>query len=248
MNGPPIRRRGLVVFDVDGTLHDTSRWWPSVLRAGLVRFTAQTGLALDVPDDAAANAVVGMRDAGVWAPFLPQGHKDRWSELRSVVLPMEVDVLRSGEDHLFPGVREILTTLRQLGIATALASNCRSAYFGGICEGQGLAALTDWQFCLDSEGVRSKTDMVAFAMAAAGPVPAVMVGDREPDLEAARAVGIPFLWRPNPACDLPSADGRWDGSLGSLLRGISACGISFPASELPPPAREPRGPGPSSPR
>ena len=44
----------LVVFDVDGTLHDTFRWWAPVIRAGLQRFAAATGIDLAMPSDAEA--------------------------------------------------------------------------------------------------------------------------------------------------------------------------------------------------
>lgn len=54
----------LVVFDLDGTLHDTFRWWSPVIRAGLRRFAEQHQLAIEMPSDAVAEAVVGMRDSG----------------------------------------------------------------------------------------------------------------------------------------------------------------------------------------
>src|SRR5262245_12899557 len=117
----------LVVFDVDGTVHDTFRWWAPVIRRGLQRFAETTGIPIAMPSDVEAEAVVGMRDAGVWAPFLPAEHKHRWQDLRAVVVPMEVATLNTGADYLFPGVRELLPHLRRLGVKVALASNCRSA-------------------------------------------------------------------------------------------------------------------------
>jgi phosphoglycolate phosphatase-like HAD superfamily hydrolase len=210
----------LVVFDVDGTLHDTFRWWAPILRAGLQRFAAQHGLTIAMPDDATAEAVVGMKDAGVWAPFLPDSHKGRWQELRSVVLPMEVEEVSRGVDYLFPGVRPLLRHLRANGVKVAIASNCRSVYMGAMQHGQGLAALSDWQFCLDSAGVQSKTDMLRLAREAAGASRMVMVGDREPDHEAARALGWPFLWRRNHRCHIADADFAWTGDPGELLAAI----------------------------
>jgi phosphoglycolate phosphatase-like HAD superfamily hydrolase len=210
----------LVVFDVDGTLHDTFRWWSKVIRAGLQRFAAQHGLAIPMPSDAEAEVVVGMRDAGVWAPFLPEPHKHRWQELRSVVLPIEVETVTSGVDYLFEGVRPMLVHLRRIGVKVALASNCRSTYMAAIQRGQGLAALSDWQFCLDSNGVKTKTDMLRLARAAAGAERVVMVGDREPDHEAAQALGWPFAWRKNTRCDLNTADFVWNGEPDHLLGGL----------------------------
>lgn len=207
----------LIVFDVDGTLHDTFRWWAPIIRAGLQRFAEREKLAIEMPTDAAAEAVVGMRDAGVWAPFLPEEHKHRWAELRQVVLPMEVDEISSGVDYLFAGVRELLPHLRNRGICVALASNCRSTYMGGMMVGQGLAAISDHQFCLDSAGVDSKTDMLARAKEAAGARRPIMVGDREPDHEAAVAHGWPFVWRENGRCRIAAADLIWDGDPARFL-------------------------------
>jgi phosphoglycolate phosphatase-like HAD superfamily hydrolase len=210
----------LVVFDVDGTLHDTFRWWAPVIRAGLARFAETHGLRIEMPSVAAAEAVVGMKDAGVWAPFLPEGQKHRWQELRSVVLPMEVEEVSRGVDYMFPGVRPLLAHLRRLGVKVALASNCRSVYMGAMQHGQGLAAATDWQFCLDSPGVTTKTDMLRIARETAGADRVVMVGDREPDHEAARALGWPFVWRQNDRCRIDDAEFTWSGDPNHLLAAL----------------------------
>ena len=202
----------LVIFDVDGTLHDTFRWWTPVIQAGIQRFAEQEGITLELPDQASAEAVVGNRDAGVWGPFLPDGMKDRWRDLRSVVIPMEVAEISRGVDYLFPGVRELLTHLREVGVAVALASNCRDGYFRGVKEGQGLGDLVDHAFCLDSEGVDSTTDMLRLARAAVGAGRVVMVGDRDADQDAAAAAQVPFLWRHNDRFPLDGVDGVWDGS------------------------------------
>ena len=68
----------LVVFDIDGTLHNTFAWWSPIIRAGLQVFAQQKGIEIPVPTDEQAEAVVGMKDEGVWAPFLPEGHKHLW--------------------------------------------------------------------------------------------------------------------------------------------------------------------------
>ncbi len=45
-----------------------------------------------------------------------------------------------------------------------------------------------------------------------------MHGDREPDPEAARDQGLPFIWRRNDRCDLAAdSDGVWDGDPDQFL-------------------------------
>ncbi|MFN8825453.1 MAG: HAD hydrolase-like protein, partial [Planctomycetota bacterium] len=48
----------------------------------------------------------------------------------------------------------------------------------------------------------------------------VMVGDREPDQEAARALGWPFVWRRNDRCHLGDAELIWGGDPNELLAGL----------------------------
>jgi phosphoglycolate phosphatase-like HAD superfamily hydrolase len=216
----------LVVFDVDGTLHDTFAWWAPVIRAGLARFAEQEDIEIPMPSDEQAEAVVGMRDAGVWGPFLPEAHKHRWQDLRAVVVPMEVERITDGTDFLFAGVRQLLPHLRGLGVRVALASNCRTAYMNAVQHGQGLIHLSDWQFCLDSPGVGHKTDMLRLAQQAAGAERVVMVGDREPDYEAAQALGWPFVWRRNARCDLSCGEAIWDGDPDQLLQALGLPGLS----------------------
>ncbi len=213
----PITSPDLLIFDVDGTLHDTFAWWTPVIRRGLALYTEQTGIATYCPDDAHAESVVGMKDAGVWDPFLHEGEKHRWADVRSVVVPLEVEVLQSGADYLFPGIRPLLAHLRSIGVGTAIASNCRSMYFGAVKAGQGLEAATDWQFCLDSEGVENKADMLRRALEVSGASRPVMVGDREPDHEAALEVGMPFIWRANDRCTIDDADASWTGDPNEFL-------------------------------
>jgi phosphoglycolate phosphatase-like HAD superfamily hydrolase len=216
----------LVVFDVDGTLHDTFRWWAPVIRRGLQRFADLHAVPVTMPSDAEAEAVVGMKDAGVWAPFLPEAHRHRWQELRAVVLPMEVETVSDGTDYMFPGVRPLLDHLRRIGVKVALASNCRRTYMAAMQHGQRLVDHTDWQFCLDSPGVQTKTDMLRLAREAAGAGRVVMVGDREPDLEAARALGWPFVWRANDRCRLHDVEHVWDGDPDQLLRALALPAMS----------------------
>ncbi|MCC6672214.1 MAG: HAD family hydrolase [Planctomycetes bacterium] len=221
-----LRQPRLVVFDLDGTLQDTYLWWPAVLREGLRAFAAATGLALREPGDDEANAVIGLADEGVWAPWLPAEHRERWRDLRRTVLPREADVVRSGRDFLYPGVRPLLRHLRSLGVRTAIASNCRGVYLQAVLEGQGLGALTDWHFCLDSPGVAVKADMVRLALEAAGTRRAVMVGDRENDMAAARANALPFVWRRNGRGEVRGADALWDGAPAHLLSILGLPGIT----------------------
>ena len=207
----------LVVFDVDGTLHDTFQWWSTVLVQALAQFGREHGVAIEEPSRADADAVVGLKDEQVWGAFLPAAHRASWPRMREIAVPLEVDVLHA-RDYLYPGVPSLLARLRAAGVGLALASNCRREYFEAVCLGQGLGPATDRQYCLDSPGITDKTSMVRTAVDAAGAQRPVMVGDREPDCDAAEALGVPFIWRANDRCDLTSrAAWVWNGEPDALV-------------------------------
>ena len=121
---------------------------------------------------------------------------------------------------------QLLPHLRSIGVKVALASNCRSQYMAAMMHGQGLKDMSDWQFCLDSPGVDSKTDMLQRAQEACGATKVVMVGDREPDHEAAVAHGWPFVWRRNQRCAIAAADWTWDGDANGLLAALGLAAMA----------------------
>ena len=185
----------LVIFDVDGTLQDSLRWWAGVARAGVAALAQRLAIPIPTPGDELACSVVGKPDPEIWICLLPEALAPHWALLRDCIIPLETEVLFGGEDYLFPGTRELLTGLRREGVKIALASNCRQQYFDAVLDGQGLRAYVDKPYCLDSEGVRDKSDMLGRALVEFGTRDAIMVGDRENDAIAAKKHGLPFVLR-----------------------------------------------------
>ena len=187
----------LVVFDVDGTLQNTMAWWPDCAARGVRDFGERIGVELPLPSRELAASVVGLADEDVWSSLLPHEHRARWRDLRDLVVPIECEILRSGDDFLFAGTRELLEELCEAGSRIALASNCRAQYFAAVLEGQGLGAYVDEAWCLDSPDVETKTCMLRNALASAGlpASAAVMVGDRDSDQRAAAGLGLRFVLR-----------------------------------------------------
>jgi len=182
-----------VLFDLDGTLVATDRFWPDAARAGALIAFRELGLERALPTPKEWMSMVGLPlNEGFDAVF-----PDLTPEQRVVVQgrceEAEQTLLDDGRAALLPGVLEMLEELRARGVRTAVASNCGMGYLDAMWNGLGLAQLMDEGRCLDSAGIGNKADMLEDLLEFFGTRSAVMVGDRRTDRDAAWANGLPHV-------------------------------------------------------
>lgn len=183
----------VVVFDLDGTLVATDRFWVDAARAGARRAFAELGIERAMPTGSEWMSLVGLP--------LAQGFDALFADLspaqRKVVLDRCVEeentALSAGRAALIPGVRETLELLRARGVRLGIASNCGATYLHSMMHELGLAKWVEEGRCLDSPGVRSKAGMVDDLLRHFGTRAAVMVGDRAGDRDAAWQNGLPHV-------------------------------------------------------
>jgi len=182
-----------VLFDLDGTLVATDRFWVEAARAGSRRAFEELGLEHAMPSAQDWMSIVGLGAEEGFARLFPELPPGQRAVIRARCEAEEQDALRSGAAALLPGVEEALTALRARGAKLGIASNCGQDYLDAMLHGLGLARLVDEARCLDSPGVRSKAGMLADLLDAFGTRAAVMVGDRRGDLDAASENGLPHV-------------------------------------------------------
>ena len=197
MLGRPMAQRPFpfdaVLFDLDGTLVATDRFWVAAADRGARRAFEELGLERELPRPDEWMGLVGLpiREA------FRQLFGDLGPAARTLVLERcleaEREALADGGAELLPGAREVLERLRVDGVQLAIASNCGAPYLGTMLPLLGLDRLVDEARCLDSPGTPSKGAMIADLLRAFGTRSAVMVGDRHTDAEAAHANGLPHV-------------------------------------------------------
>ncbi|MCY2958745.1 MAG: HAD hydrolase-like protein [Planctomycetota bacterium] len=182
-----------VVFDLDGTLVATDRFWVDAARVGARRAFAELGLERPLPTAAEWMSLVGLPLAQGFARLFPD--LDPASRARVMAACEEEDhrALRAGGAALLPGVAETLDALRARGVRLGIASNCGRDYLASMMDDLGLARWVEEARCLDSAGTPTKPDMVASLLERFGTRAAVMVGDRLGDRDAAWANGLPHV-------------------------------------------------------
>ncbi len=182
-----------VLFDLDGTLVATDRYWPAAARVGARRAFDELGLDRAEPSDAEWMSMVGLPLGLAFERVFP----DLDDDARAVVLERcreeEHELLRQGLAQPLPGALELLRELRAAGVKLGIASNCSQEYLESVTESVGIDELVHERRCLHSPGVSNKADMIADLLATFATRSAVMVGDRESDMHAAHAHGVPHV-------------------------------------------------------
>ncbi len=190
---PPSFPFDAVLFDLDGTLVATDRFWPDAARAGAVRAFSELGLDRALPSQADWMDLVG-KPLGEGFDLL---FADLSPAARSVVLARCVEVehamLAEGRAGYLPGVAEALGDLGKRGVRIGIASNCSQDYLIAMMEGLGLAEWVEEARCLESRGISDKADMIEDLLLTFGTRRAVFVGDRRGDRDAAWANGLPHV-------------------------------------------------------
>ena len=177
-------RKQAVLFDLDGTLWDSSRevlcCWNQVLSPLGRRIT---------PEE--LNGLMGLtpREIGdVQFPDLPP--KERYT-LTDRCLAAEEPYLFERGARLYPKVHETLRTLRRRYFI-GLVSNCMEPYALAFFHAHGLTALFDDHETAGRTGL-DKAENIALLLERNHIERAVFVGDTSKDQAAARDVHIPFI-------------------------------------------------------
>lgn len=178
-------RRGLAIFDLDGTLFRAD----GVTVPAVVTTFERHGLS--PPPDDEIRGFIGRPTPELHAWLLSLCPPELGDRVVREVDAGEIEFVRQ-VGALYPGVPEALAAIRGTTHAMAICTNGPPAYVDVVIDSFGLRPAFDAVRCLESDG-ETKARMVADLLARLPARPAVMVGDRPVDIEAAHANGLPAL-------------------------------------------------------
>ena len=177
-----MRRHGLLIFDLDGTLFRGD----AVTLASARRAFAERGLP--APPEEEIRRFVGRppREFHEWlasacAPRMGQ-------EVAEAIERGELELLRQA-GGLYPGAEEALATLRASAEQMAVCTNGPGPYVEAVLDGFGLRPFFDLVRRIESAD-DEKAGMVADVLRRLPARPAIMIGDRRDDVAAAHANGL----------------------------------------------------------
>lgn len=175
-------RRGLIIFDLDGTLFRSDcATVPAVQQV----FSAY---GLPIPAEQEIVHYIGPLEDEFhrWVRSLCPSHLAE--EVLAAVLQREHELL-SRSAHLYDGIDQVLTRLRPVVGAMALCTYASPRYAREVLRSHAIADFFEMIRCREAP-TDTKCQMVGEVLQCLAPRPAVVVGDRAVDIEAARAHGL----------------------------------------------------------
>ncbi|MCL1900356.1 MAG: HAD hydrolase-like protein [Promicromonosporaceae bacterium] len=211
--GTSTGRYELVIFDLDGTLLDTS--------PGIVHCFNVVADHLGRPrlTTAAARSLIG---GPLLANLINAFSLDAATAAQAVEVYRQ-EYARSGVRllHEYPGTRDLLGRLRRAGYATAVATLKRDDLAKTILREQGMAADFDLIAGVDARDTLGKDDLLRLVLSSLSVKAqrAVLVGDSDHDARGAAEVGVGFIGLTAPYGFSPASYNcpglRLDGTAGS---------------------------------
>ncbi|HEL1907214.1 TPA: HAD family hydrolase [Streptococcus suis] len=177
-----------ILFDLDGTLTDSGQGILNSVAYALEK------MGIEEPDTANLNRFIGPPLYESFSRFYPLSPEDT----QSAVDAFRVYFKEKGmfENQLYPGIIPLLEELRTAGKTLVIATSKPEIFAKQILEHFGIAHYFDViaGASLDSSRI-SKADVIGYAInqLEAFPKHAVMIGDREHDIEGARMHQLPAI-------------------------------------------------------
>lgn len=176
-----------LIFDLDGTLWDTSEvvaraWTQALLDVGLLRTVTASDIA----------GIMGLTHEQIFPRLFPDLPAAVWESFAAQCYHREHEFIRSQGGKMYPGVTWGLARLaRQFPLY--LVSNCQRGYIEQFLEVTGLGPLFQGFECHGNTG-RPKGENIRAVVERYGLRKTLYVGDTHTDGEAAREAGLPFLF------------------------------------------------------
>ena len=186
--------RSLIAFDLDGVLYSSEPFLGDAYREAIANVNAtRPGSFARVPTTREILDHVGWPLPVIFANLFPDVAEAALTALHEETLSVICGHIARGDGILYPDVADTLRALHADGFALAVASNGRTRYVETVLATYAIADLFIPLVTADMVG--DKTSVLRFYRyrLALAPTAVVMVGDRASDVDAARAVGCPFV-------------------------------------------------------
>ncbi len=188
--------RALIAFDLDGVLYSAEAFLGEAYRDAIANVNERRpGSFPRVPTTREILDHVGWPVPVILQRLFPAIEPAAVELLYDETLRVIAAYVRQKRGELFPDVVATLQRLRAGGFTLVVASNGRRPYIEAVLETYDLVPLFDRLITVDRGRLDDKASVLRAYLAhhAIAAAQMTMVGDRTSDVEAAQAVGAPFI-------------------------------------------------------
>ncbi|MBR7056212.1 MAG: HAD family hydrolase [Oscillospiraceae bacterium] len=182
-----------LIFDYDGTLHDTAAPYGVAVREAAAWLTEQGCPPERELTDAALSRYLGMTAQEMWTDFMPGLDEGVRQEASAMIGRSMIRQVLGRQSRLYPGIPEALDALRKSGHRLLILSNCARSYMDAQREAFGLDRWFSGYFCAGDYGFRPKEEVFSILREAFPDRAYCMIGDRASDLRVALVHGLPSV-------------------------------------------------------
>lgn len=181
-----------IIFDFDGTLHDSMHVYRIALNRGYQWLVDQGKARPRVLDEADMGANIGLTAQEAWTRMAPEIPWEVSQHAAARVGAIMDELIDNGTARLFPGVPAMLQQVKDAGHTLVFLSNCRNAYRDAVRRAFGFDAWFSAYYTSEQFGGIPK-ERIFDTIREEIPGPYLVVGDRDKDLAIALEHGLPSI-------------------------------------------------------
>lgn len=188
-------KKKLLVFDHDGTIHDTMRIYGPAFRS-IYKTLVKKGLASDVElSDEKIGSYLGMNVKDMWEDFMPQLPTEERQKAASAIGRLMMQYLNEGKARWYQGTEETLEILKQQGYHMVILSNCETDQGRQYFEAFQMERFFDKWYDCETYDFAPKSEIIKEIQKDYEKEieQYIVIGDRDSDREAALSINCPFI-------------------------------------------------------
>lgn len=182
----------VLIFDYDGTLHDTAALYGHAVRSVLGELEKDGYVSEKECSDQSLSKYLGMTARVMWEDFMPSLPEHLKQSAIDKVGRLMREGIREGKARLYEGIPALLSALKAEGHTLVILSNCQQAYMDAH---RACFALDRWfagYYCSGAYQDAPK-EIIFETIQKNFPGDYVMIGDRASDIRVGLVHHIPTI-------------------------------------------------------
>lgn len=183
----------VIVFDYDGTLHNTTRLYGNAFRRAYAELVKDGYAPEHYYSDSDMAQYLGLAPPVMWHTFMPELPDAVWKKASLKVREGMISGIENGKAILYDGVTEMLDELKKRGYTLVILSNCYHAYLAAHRKYFGLDKWFSGYYCSEDWNFVPKEEIMKGIMQDHPGEEFIVIGDRDSDFIAGIANNIPVI-------------------------------------------------------